>query len=464
MKLVKTTDVEKNVVELEISVPAEEFNAAVNAVYTKKAAQINVPGFRKGKAPRKIIEKMYGESIFWDDAVSALYPTAYEDAVREAKIQPVDRADVEVTSVSVADGFTFKAKVTVKPEVSVNEYKGLTVAKKSTAVTEEEVDTELKGYQTRNARMLDIDDRETQNGDTVVFDFEGFIDGKPFDGGKAEGYTLKLGSGQFIPGFEEQMVGKKIDEEFSVNVTFPEEYHAKELKGQPAEFKIKLHNIKVEELPEINDDFIKDISDFDTVDAFREDLKKKVAERKERDADADLNDKLSQAVADLVIADIPACMFENEINANLQGFENRMASQGISLQQYLEITGSNMEDMRNMFKERADRDVKLRLALEKIAELEGIIIEDSEVDAEYEKFSKEMKTPVERIKNDAVTEKIIKELSIDKAFECVKNNAIITEETVVEPKKAPARKPRKKKTSEKQNEQQEVATEEKATE
>ena len=285
MILEKVTDVETNVVELEIAVTAEEFAPAVEQSYRKNIGKMNIPGFRRGKAPRKMVEKMYGSGVFYDDAVNSLYPKAYQDAVEEAKIEPVDKAEIEVTSIDES-GFKFKAKVTVKPKVEVNEYKGISVEKISNEVTDEDVENELKGYQQRQSRLVDVTDRATENGDTVVFDFEGFIDGKAFDGGKAEGYTLKLGSGQFIPGFEEQLVGKNINDEFAINVTFPENY-TDELKGKAAEFKIKLHEIKKEELPELDDEFVKDVSEFDTLADFKEDLRKKLVEKKNSETEAE---------------------------------------------------------------------------------------------------------------------------------------------------------------------------------
>lgn len=440
MKLVNKNEVEKNVVELEISVPADEFEKAVEASYRKNVGKVNIPGFRRGKAPRRIVEKMYGEGFFWNDAVDALYPDAYEAAVKEAGITPVDRANIEITEIAADKGFTFKATVTVKPEVSVKEYKGLEVEKPSVEVTEDDIANEIAGYQRRNSRMIDIDDRAAEADDIVTFDFEGFTDGKPFEGGKAKDYQLKLGSGQFIPGFEDQMIGKKIEEEFTVSVTFPEEYHADELKGQPAEFKCCIHKIQKEELPEVDDEFVKDISDFDTLDAFKEDLSKKIAERKEAEADRVVADKLAETVADLVEGEIPQCMFDNEINASLNDFAQRMASQGMDMEQYMQITGTKIEDLRNMFAKRAETDVRLRLALEKIAELEGIVISDEDVNAEYEKFSKEMQVPVERIKSDAVTENIMKELATAKAFECVKAHANLVAPGAKKPAKKPAAK------------------------
>lgn len=425
MILEKVTDTEKNQVQLDVAIPAEDFEAAVEASYKKNIRKMNVPGFRAGKAPRKMVEKLYGESVFWDDAVNALYPEAYDAAVREAKIDPVDRPEIEITEIN-AQGFKFTAKVTIKPVVEVKEYKGLKVEQTSTDVTDEDLDKEVNGYLSRNARIIDVEGRATKMGDSVVFDFEGFVDDVPFDGGKAEGFTLKLGSGQFIPGFEEQMVDKNVGDEFDVNVTFPEDYHEETLKGKPAVFKIKLHNIKEEELPTLDDDFVKDVSDFDTVDAFKEDLKTKIKERKEHQADHELRHTLSDMIADLVVADIPECMFENETDSAMQNFAHRLSSQGISLEQYAQFTGSDMNSMRAMFKDTAIRDVKLRLALEKIAELEQIAVSDEEVEEEYKKLAAGIKSEVAKIKSDYVTESIIKDLRVEKAFECVRNNAEIS--------------------------------------
>lgn len=427
MILEKVTKEEKNVVEMEISVPAEEFEKAVNDSYKKNVGKIAVPGFRKGKAPRKMIEKMYGKEVFYDDAFEAIFPAAYEDAVKEAAIVPVDRPSAEPIF-DDEKGLIFKVKVTVKPEVSVKEYKGLKVEKPAVNVTPEDVENELKTYQKRQARLIDVEDDDvTKNGDKVVFDFEGFVDGKPFEGGKAEKYNLTLGSGQFIPGFEDQMTGRKAGDEFSVNVTFPEDYHAEDLKGKAAEFKCKLHDIKREELPAIDDELAKDVSDFDTLDELKADIEKKVAERKQKAADNEVSSKLYDMIADLCEADIPECMFESEADAAYNQFASRMASQGLTMDQYMKFTGQTKDSMRKAFRANADRDVKIRLALEKIAELEGIVISQEEIDDEYKKFADEMKVEMKDIVSDYATENISKDLTIQKAFELVKANAEITE-------------------------------------
>ena len=441
MKLEKVTNKETNVVELEISVPADEFEKAVEKSYRKNVKKLNVPGFRKGKAPRKMVERMYGAGVFYDDAMEEVYPEAYKAAVDEAKIEPVDRANVEILEVG-ENGFRFKATVTVKPEIRIEGYKGLKLTKKSVEVTEADVAKELADYQKQQSRLVDVEGRPAQDGDTVVIDFEGFVDGKAFDGGKAEGYSLKLGSGSFIPGFEDQIVGKNAGEEFSVNVTFPEEY-TEELKGKPAEFKIKLHEIKVEELPVLDDDFAKDVSEFDTLAEFTDDIKKKIAKRKEETAEADLDAQISDKLAELVEGEIPECMYESEIDYQMQSFDQRLRSQGLSIDAYAKYMNSTAEQMRTMFRDGAVRDVKDRLALEKIAQEEKVIVEEADINEEYDKLAKAYGTEVEKIKSDYVTESITKDLVVRKAFEAVKNAAEITEETA---EAKPAKKTAAKKT------------------
>lgn len=437
MKLENVKKIEVNTVEMEISVPAEEFEKALDISYKKNIGKMNIPGFRRGKAPRKMVEKMYGKSVFYDDAINAIFPQAYEQAIEEAKITPVDRPQVE--DLDTENDLKFKVKVTVKPEIEISDYKGIEIEKTSVRVTKSEVEAELKQYQQRQSRLVDVTDRASQLGDTAIFDFEGFVDGKPFEGGKAEGYHLKLGSGQFIPGFEDQMVGHEAGSEFSVNVTFPEEY-TPELKGKDAEFKIKLHEIKFEQLPDLDDDFAKDVSEFDTLEEFKKDLEKKVRERKENMAEQETTAKLSAKLADLVRGEIPQCMFDNEVNANINDFERRLNSQGLNLDKYLEITGQNIDTMKTMFADKASEDVKVRLALEKIAELEHIIVEEADINAEYEKIAKSMNTEVDKIKSDYITDNLTKDLAIQKAFECVKSNAVFAAA-----KKPAAKKPAAKK-------------------
>lgn len=446
MKLEKVNRKEHNVVELEITVDAAEFDKACEDAYRRQVVRMEIPGFRKGKAPRRMIEKMYGEGIFFEEAANALYPDAYEAAVKEAGIEPVDRANIDVVDLGAGKDFRFKATVTVKPDVTVGEYKGLKIEKMSTAVTDADVDHELKHYQERQARLVTVEGRKSENGDTLVFDFEGFVDGKAFEGGKAENYSLKLGSGQFIPGFEEQLVGHEPGDEFSVFVKFPEEYTA-DLKGKDAEFKIKVHEIKKEELPELNDDFAKDVSEFDTLDAFKADLKAKLQERRNNDADADADYKLSAAIAGLVDGDIPACMYDEEIDINMKNFERRLMSQGLSLQKYAELTGQDPAKMRDAFRPNAEMSVKVRLALEKIASLEGIIVDSAEIDKAYEDLAAASKKKVEEIRCDYLTTNITKDLVIDKAYECVKSHAVFVEEQPKAAKKSAAKKTTAKKAA-----------------
>ena len=442
MNLISCEKLEKSMVELQFSIDAETFKAAVNNAFKREGKKYAIPGFRKGKAPRKMVERMYGAGVFYDDAMEEVYPEAYKAAVEEAKIEPVDRANVEILEVG-ENGFRFKATVTVKPEIEIKGYKGLKLTKKSVEVTEADVAKELADYQKQQARLIDVDDRAAQNGDTVTIDFEGFVDGKAFDGGKAEGYALKLGSGSFIPGFEEQIVGKNIGDEFDVNVTFPEEY-TDELKGKAAVFKIKLHEIKVEELPVLDDDFAKDVSEFDTLAEFTEDIKNKIAKRKEEMAEADLDAQISDKLAELVEDEIPECMYESEIDYQMQSFDQRLRSQGLNLDTYAKYMNSTTAQMRDMFRDGAVRDVKDRLALEKIAAEEKVIVEEADINEEYDKLAKAYGAEVDKIKSDYLTDSITKDLVVRKAFEAVKNAAEITEEKA---EKKTAKKPAAKKTT-----------------
>lgn len=436
MQLNSSKEIEKNKYELEIAVGGEEFSEAVTRAYKKNAPKIQVPGFRKGKAPRKMIEKMYGEQMFWEDAVNELYPVAYEAAVKEAGIEPVDRADVEVTALD-ATGFTFVAKVFVKPEVSVPIYKGLKAEKEVPTVSEEEIEAELKRYQERNARIINIDDRAAAMGDSTVIDFEGFVDGVAFEGGKGEGHTLVLGSAQFIPGFEEQVVGHSIGEEFDVNVNFPEEYHAEELKGKAAVFKVKLGAISCTELPELDDEFAKDVSEFDTLAEFKNDIKKHILEHKEQHANEHVENTLIDQIIDAMEGDIPEVMYQKRVDEMVQDFEYRLKSQSLDLDTYLRYTNGTLESFRKTFEEQATRQVKIRLALEKIAQMEALTVSDEELDAEYEKIAQAYKIETEQVKTFVGAEELSKDIVVNKAIDLVRTSAEISEKAEkVTPKKA----------------------------
>ena len=456
MTLVSNKEIEKNKVELEISVGAEEFEKACAAAYRKNVKKINVPGFRPGKAPRAFIEKMYGKEIFYEDAVNELYPAAYSDAVVEAGIEPVDRADIEVLSVD-DKGFTFKAIVTVKPEVEVSDYKGIKAVKEVKKVTEDDVNAEIDNLRNRNGRIINVEDRAAQNGDNTIIDYEGFVDGVAFEGGKGERQPLVLGSGQFIPGFEEQIVGKNIGDEFDVNVTFPEEYHAPELAGKAAVFKCKLHEIKVRELPEVDDEFIKDVTEFDTLDEFKKDAEEKLAARNENAATAEVEDKLIDAVIAGMKAEIPEVMFENNVDEMVRDFSSRLEAQGMKLELYLQYPGMDMDAFRKTFREQAERQTKIRLALEKIAALENLTASEEEVEAEYNKVAESYKIEVAQIKAFIPAEDIAKDLAMQKAIDFVRDNAEIT----TKEKKAAAKKPAAKKTAAKKEAEGEKAEAEK---
>ncbi len=426
MSLKSATKKENNRVELAIEVDAATFEAAVEAAYRKDIQNITVPGFRKGKAPRALVEKMYGEGMFYETAVNNVYPAALDEAIKESGYTYVeDQIDFDVQSVG-KDGLTFTAVITVKPEVAVGEYKGLKATRKVAPVTEEDVENELKTLQDRNSRMVAVDDRAAEMGDTVTFDFEGFVDDVAFEGGKAEKHSLVLGSGQFIPGFEEQIVGKKIDEEFDVNVTFPEEYHAKELAGKPAVFKCKLHEIQTKELPTLDDDFAKDVSDFDTLEELKADAQKKLEERRASVADDEVTEQIVNALVELLDADVPAAMYENEINESIREFEYRLQSQGLSLDMYMQYTGMDKDAFRESYREQAEKKVKLRLVLEKIAELEAIEPTAEEIEAEYARMAEMYQIEPEKVKAFIPEDALKQDLAVQKAMDFVKENAKIT--------------------------------------
>lgn len=448
MSLVKSTKVETNKYELEISVGEELFKPAVDQAFHKNAPKINVPGFRKGKAPRAMIEKMYGEGIFFEDAVNALFPAAYEAAVEEAGIEPVDRADVKVDKVDKT-GFTFTATVVVKPEVTLGEYKGLAAVKTVVPVTDEHVQDEIQKLVERNARMITVEDRAAEDGDTAVIDFEGFLDGTAFEGGKGEAFPLVLGSNQFIPGFESQVVGHKAGEEFEINVTFPEDYQAEELKGKEAVFKVKINEIKKKELPVVDDEFAKDVSEFDTVDALRADIRKKLEERNEETAQEDVENQLVDGVIQNMQAEIPPVMFEHKIDEMIRDFDYRLQSQGMKLDLYLQYTGTTMEAMRAQMAESAERQVKIRLALEKIVELEGLSASDEDYEAEVKKLSDTYNVPIEQVKSIINEKDVRKDLAVSKAIDLVRDSAKVEEKPLEKKDAQPEQPAQEEKTEEK---------------
>ena len=434
MNLISCEKLEKSMVELQFSIDAETFKAAVNNAFKREGKKYAIPGFRKGKAPRHMIEKMYGSDIFHYDAVNDLFPEAYEAAVKEAKIDVVGRPDPEVVSMSEADGVVLKVKVAVKPEVELGEYAGLTVTKEAKNVNEADVDAEVKRMQDRNGRLL-TREGAAENGDTVDIDFEGFVDGKAFEGGKAEHYSLVLGSGSFIPGFEDQVVGHSAGEEFDVNVKFPEEYGAAELAGKDATFKIKLHEVKYKELPALDDDFAKDVSEYDTLDELKDSIRNNIKTNLDKQAEQKVeNDLMDQIIANMK-ADIPDAMVDSRIDELVQDFEYRISQQGLKLADYLKYMGMNIEQFRAQFKEQADKQVKMRLAMEAIVAKEGITASDEEFEEEVKRIADAYKMEADKVKSIVDAAAVKADLAINKAIDFVKEKAnVVTAEPKEEEK------------------------------
>lgn len=424
MSLKNVKEIEKNRSELEFIIDKPAFDAEVMRVYKKNVVKMNIPGFRKGKAPKNIIEKMYGSAVFYDEAIDNLLPAIYQDAVKESKLEVVSRPELEVVSID-ENGVLLKAKVYTKPAADVTKYKGLEVTKETVEVTEEDITAEIDAVRKRNSRLLTVTDRAAQDGDDVVIDFEGFVDGIAFEGGKAEKYTLKLGSKTFIPGFEEQIVGKNTGDEFDITVNFPADYNAEKLAGKEAVFKIKLHEIKTTELPELDDDFVKDVSEFNTVDEYKEDIKKKITERKEKVAENNLEESLIDELLANTNVDIPAPMIENEVDGFVSNYEYRLSSQGGNLDMYFQYTGMTMEQLRDSFKPQAERQVRTRLALEQIIKAENIKATEEDLDAEYKKIASGYNVDIEKVKNSIPAENLSVDVELRKAVEFIKANAIV---------------------------------------
>ena len=456
MSLKSSNKVDTNVWELEVSVDGDTFKDAVTKAYLKQRKNITIPGFRKGKAPRAFIEKYYGEGVFYEDALEAIYPDAVASAIEEAKLEPVDTPyDLEIPEMG-NDGVTMKFKVTVKPEVELGEYKGLKATKKSTKVSADEVKAELARMQEQNSTVSDVDDRAVKKNDIVVIDFEGFVDGKAFEGGKAEKYELTIGSNQFIPGFEDQIIGHKIGDEFDVNVKFPEDYQA-DLASKDAVFKIKLHGIKVKDVPALDDEFAKDVSEFDTLDELKKDIKKQLEKRKNDDAENELHNTLLEEVAKGIKAEIPEAMIEKTIDDDVNEYSYRLQSQGLKLETYLKYTGMDIKGFREGFKERAETQVRLNLALEKIIEKEKIEVTEEDIEAEYKKYADAYNMDIDTIKKAVSAESLKPELASRKAIDLIVDSAVVTEEKAAKKtaekkpatKKTTAKRPAAKKTSEK---------------
>lgn len=423
MALKNTNKTDTNTYELEISVDGAAFKKAIDKVYRKQVKNINIHGFRKGKAPKAVIERMYGKEVFYDDAMQECYPEALEAAVKEANLKLVAVDTLEALEAG-DEGFTFKATIIVEPEITIEGYKGIEFEKKSTEVTEDHISDEIESIRDRNSRMVTVENRPAENGDIVVIDFDGYVDGVAFDGGKAENYNLKLGAGQFIPGFEDQICGHSTDEEFSINVKFPEDYQAEDLAGKDAEFKIKLHEIKAKELPEVNDDFVKDVSDKETLEEYKEELKETIGKRLIEEADKHKENQLVDKLIDLVQGDIPEAMYDNMVRDMIREFEMRLRSQGMDMGTYLRYVGMDENGLKEMYKPEAVKRVKIRLALEKIAQLENIQVDDEAIEAEYSKLADNYKMDVEKVKEIIGRDGLEEDIKVEKAMELVRESAV----------------------------------------
>lgn len=426
MEIISQNNTATNTTAIEFSFTAEEFENAISAAYNKRKKSITVPGFRKGKAPRKVIEAQYGESVFYDDAVNSLYNQNIVAVIDKTGLDVVDVENTEVVEVSKENGVKFKADIITKPVVEISDYKGLEVKKTTKTVDDAAVDAEIDKIRNRNARSISVEDRAAKIGDTAVIDFEGFLDGVAFEGGKGEKFPLELGSGSFIPGFEEQVAGKNIGDDFDVNVTFPEHYQAENLAGKPAVFKCKLHEIKGKELPNVDDEFVKDVSEFDTLDEYKADIKSKLEKAAADEASTNLDNALVDAVIGKMKAEVPQVMYQRRIDEIVREWSARNR---ISVEDYLKYTGVTMDQFRANFTEVAKRQVDLRLALEKIAELENITVSDEDVEKEYADMAEQYKMEADKIKAAVPADAIKNDLKIEKALDLVRDSAKIEEVT-----------------------------------
>jgi len=403
---VSVEKIEKNTVKMQIEVDAEKFEEGMEKSFRKNAKKFAVPGFRKGKAPRKIVERYYGEEVLYEDAFSYVYGEVYEQAIKENNIEPVDRPSIDIVQIGSGKDLIFTAEVTVKPEVELGQYKGIEVEKKEVVVTDEDVEKELNEIAEKNSRMVTVEDRPVQEGDMAIINFKGYIDGEAFEGGEGNNYPLVIGSGQFIPGFEEQLIGVEKNQEVDVNVTFPEDYGKKELAGKPAVFKVTVNEIKKKELPVIDDEFAQDVSEFDTLEEYKADLRKKLIEREEQRNKNEMEDKLIKAAVDNAKIDIPEVMIDTRINEILYEFDLSLRYRGMDLENYLRIINQSLDEFKKQFTERAEREVRTQLVLEKIIEVEGIEAEESEIDEEIKKYAENAKKDVEEFKKQLTEDNI----------------------------------------------------------
>ena len=423
MALKSSNKVDTNTHELVVTVDSETFTEACKTAYKKSAKKIQIPGFRKGKATQGMIEKFYGEGTFYEDALEIVYPDAVQGAIDEAGLRIVDQPyDLDVSIISKAEGVEMSFKVTTYPEIKLGKYKGLKAEMLSAEVSDEDVENELKTLQERNSRLVTVEDRAAEMGDSVELDFEGFVDGVAFDGGKGENYPLELGSGSFIPGFEEQVAGHSSEEEFDVNVTFPDEYE-ESLAGKEAVFKCKIHEIKHKELPELDDDFAKDVSEFDTLDELKEDIKKQIAERKETEAKNDFENKLLELVIEEIEAEIPECMFDQKVDEMVQDYAYRLQMQGLDLNTYLQYLGQTPEQFKEQFKEGAEKQVRVSLALEAIVEAENIEATEDEISAEVDKLAEQYSMESDQIRAAVPADQIAHDIKVRKAVDLIVENA-----------------------------------------
>lgn len=418
---------EKNMVKLIIETGADQFETAMEQAYRKNKSKINIPGFRKGKAPRMMIEKMYGPDIFYEDAANSIIPNAYEDAAKESGLEIVSRPDIDVTQVEKGKPFIFTALVAVRPEVNLGQYKGIEVEKQEIIVLDDEVTAELDKVRDQNSRMLTIEDEETQDGDMTTIDFEGFIDGVPFEGGKGTDYSLSLGSHSFIDTFEEQLVGKKIGEEVEVNVTFPEDYQSKELAGKPAVFKVTIKEIKRKEFPELDDEFAQDVSEFDTLEEYKADIKNNLVEKKEKEAKERKEDAVIQKIIENAQMEIPEAMVETQVRQMADDFVQRIQSQGLSVEQYFKFTGTDANSFLENLRPQALRRIQTRLVLEEVVKAENIEVSDEELEKEVNNVASMYQMELEKLKEviDETEEKRMREdIAVQKAIDVVADAAV----------------------------------------